>query len=202
MMKVIGITGGIGSGKSAVLDYMKEQMNAVICQADLVAHRLQQPGQVCYYKIIESFGEDILDQNQNIDRGKLGLIVFADENKRQLLNEIVHPEVKTYIQQLMETERRMGTQLFVIEAALLIDDHYETLCDEFWYIYADEDTRRERLKRSRGYTDEQVDAVFASQVSEETYKQHCRYMIDNSGDLSATLRQIRYLGEEIEDETM
>jgi len=201
-MKVIGVTGGIGSGKSAVLDYMQEYMNAAVCQADLVAHRLQQPGQICYFKIIEYFGDEVIDEQQNIDRKKLSSLVFADRQKLDRLNQIVHPEVKKYIQNQIQCEREKGTRLFVVEAALLIEDHYETLCDEFWYIYADEATRRERLKQHRGYTDEKIDAVFASQASEDTYRAHCRHVINNSGNFAETRRQIRYLGEENENETM
>jgi len=156
----------------------------------------------CGIEIIERFGQDILNDQGEIDRGKLGLVVFADQEKLRQLNEIVHPAVKKHIQELIATEKSLGTKIFAVEAALLIEDHYETICDEFWYIYADESIRRERLKRSRGYTDEQIDAVFASQASEETYKAHSRYVIDNSGDFAATCRQIRYLGEEDEDETM
>jgi len=200
-MKVIGITGGAGSGKSRILDYMKEQMQAVICQADLVAHKLQEPGGICYDNIIRYFGETILNNDRTISREKLGRIVFAEEEKLKVLNDIVHPEVKSYIREMIARERQLRTLVFVLEAALLIEDHYETVCDEFWYIYADEEIRRQRLKEGRGYTDEKIDAIFAAQASDEVYRSHCRHVIDNSGDFAATCRQIRYLGEE-QDEIM
>lgn len=201
-MRVIGITGGIGASKSRILGIMQNEMRAVVCQADQVAHKLQQPGQVCYDKIVEYFGGGVLNEDKTINRSKLGTVVFSDSEQLKRLNQIVHPEVKKCINEMIERERASDTSLFVVEAALLIEDHYETLCDEFWYIYADENSRRERLKRERGYSDEKVDAVFASQASDEIYRSHCRYVIDNSGEFEMTCRQIRrYLGEE-RDEIM
>ncbi|MDE6957927.1 MAG: dephospho-CoA kinase, partial [Lachnospiraceae bacterium] len=98
-MKIIGITGGIGSGKSKVLSYLEETYKAPAYEADKVAHKLQEPGQTCYKKIVASFGEEVLKEGGDVDRKKLGEIVFADAKRRSVLNEIVHPAVKCYIRE-------------------------------------------------------------------------------------------------------
>ncbi len=189
-MKVIGITGGIGSGKSRVLSYMKEKYDAFICQADHVAWRLQEPGQKCYTQIVTDFGQEILKQDQTIDRTKLGQIVFSDSVKLERLNQIMHPSVKDYILQCIQKEQKNKTLYFLIEAALLLEDNYNLICDEMWYIYCDEKVRRERLKLSRGYTDKKMDAIMASQLSEQTFRANCHKVIDNSGSFEETCYQI------------
>lgn len=189
-MKIIGITGGIGCGKSRVLSYMKEKYDAVICQADHVAWLMQEPGQECYNRIVSDFGQEILRQDQSIDRTKLGEIVFSDSAKLKRLNHIMHPAVKEYILQWIHKERENNTLYFLIEAALLLEDSYHLICDEIWYIYCDEKVRRERLKSSRGYTDKKIDAIIASQLSEQTFRSNCKVVIDNSGTFDEACCQI------------
>lgn len=189
-MRIIGITGGVGSGKSRVLAYLEERFSAVICQADHVAWKLQEPGQICYKEIVNEFGKEILNQDLSINRGKLGQIVFSDEAKLQRLNQIMHPAVKTYIVQLVEAEKKRGTAYFVLEAALLLEDHYDKMCDELWYIYADEQVRRQRLIENRQYSDEKIDAIMKSQLSEVSFRKQCQIVIDNSGDFDDTCYQI------------
>lgn len=189
-MKIIGITGGVGSGKSRVLSYMETKYHAVICQADHVAWKLQEPEQKCHSEIVECFGDDILYEDQTINRGKLGMIVFADNEKLQLLNKIMHPAVKEYIVQWIQREKKNKTTYFIVEAALLLEEHYTLICDELWYIYCDESIRRKRLKDSRGYTDEKIDAIIASQLSEQIFRKDCQIVIDNSGDFEDTCYQI------------
>ena len=189
-MKIIGITGGVGSGKSRVLSYMETKYRAVICQADHVAWKLQEPGQKCYAQIVACFGENILDEDGTINRGKLGRIVFADKDKLCQLNKIMHPAVKDYIVEWIQRARNSETTYFIIEAALLLEEDYNLICDEMWYIYCDENIRRERLRSSRGYTDEKIDAIMASQLSEHIFRKECQVMIDNSGDFEDTCCQI------------
>ena len=97
------------------------------------------------------------------------------------MNGIVHPAVKAYVIAEAKRERQEGTlALLVLEAALLIEEHYDEICDELWYIYTSEKNRRERLKLNRGYSDEKIDNIFASQLSESTYREVCREEIDNN----------------------
>lgn len=201
MMKVIGITGGIGAGKSQALQYMQEKWGAYVCYADNIGHTLQEPDEMCYKKIVDFFGVQILGNDKRIDRSKLAKIIFSDEEKRLALNSIMHPCVKERICELIQAEKEKGTKCFLLEAALLIEDDYGQICNELWYIYAPEDKRRERLKQVRGYTDEKIEKIFLSQLSEEEYRAHCRYVIDNSGTFEKMYEQIDTL-ENRQDETM
>lgn len=144
-MKVLGITGGVGSGKSCVLAYMEEAYGAVICQMDDTARELQQKGTSCFEQIADVFGPEILNADGGLDRTALGTIVFSDEQKLQQLNAIVHPQVIREVRRRIQECEAAGCPLFVVEAALLPDVGRE-LCDELWYIYADETVRRCRLK--------------------------------------------------------
>ena len=189
-MKVIGITGGVGSGKSKVLAYLQDIHHVVVCQADQVAWTLQEPGQECHKKIVAYFGEEILGDDGKIDRKRLGNIVFQDADKMQVLNRIMHPAVKEKIKEELRLESEKGTKYFAIEAALLLEDHYNEICEEVWYICADEKVKRQRLKESRSYTDEKIDDIMSRQLSDEIFRKMCDVVIDNSGEFQATCVQI------------
>lgn len=198
-MKIIGITGGVGSGKSRVLSYIEEEHQAVICQADHVAWEIQKPGQSCYKQIVDEFGTGILNEDQTINRKALGQIVFSNDAKLLVLNAIMHPAVKEAIKSTIQEERAKGTDLFVLEAALLIEEHYDEICDELWYIYTDESIRRNRLKESRQYSDEKIDSIMASQLSEEVFRAECQRIIENSGAFEVTAKQIDDAIEQLGD---
>lgn len=189
-MKIIGITGGVGTGKSEVLNYLERRHGAVICQADVVSRNLEKRGTICYRKIVEHFGTRILLENGRIDRGKLADIVFHDSNELAVLNGIVHPAVKKRILEKIKAEKKNDTDLFVLEAALLLEDHYDEICDEVWYIYTEESVRRKRLKLSRGYSDEKIDAIFQSQNSRDEFLKRCDRAIDNSRSFDDTCVQL------------
>ena len=182
-MKVLGITGGVGAGKSTVLGYLADHYGARVIEADRVAHLLQQPGGDCYDAIVNCFGREILFPDGRINREILGKIVYADQKQLKVLNRIVHPAVKTYIIEIIAQERKKGAVPFVtIEAALLLEDGYDQICDEIWYIYADEAARTKRLQSSRGYSPEKIRSVMANQRDEEGYLSGCKLVIDNSSD--------------------
>lgn len=189
-MRVIGITGGVGCGKSRILQYLSEAYGAVVCQLDETAKKLQQKEQPCYEKIVEVFGGEIVGADSELDRPKLAGIVFADRERLAVLNGIVHPAVKERTLQDIERERERGTALFVIESAILPDAGYEDICGEMWYIYTQEDVRRERLKDTRGYSDRQISQMMASQPAESRFREMCSAVIDNSGSFENTKRQI------------
>lgn len=183
-MKVLGITGGVGAGKTTVLNYMEERHGAGVIQADQVAHRLMEPGQNCHQRIAESFGPQILGKDGTIDRRKLGALVFENRKKLRRLNELVHPAVKEWIRSEIERSRREAkTPFLVIEAALLIEEHYEEVCDEIWYIRADSKVRLRRLMESRGYTRERAQSIMANQLPDEVFRRHCQFVVDNGGDI-------------------
>ena len=180
-MKIIGITGGIGSGKSVVLNMLHDKYDARIVEADKVAHMLQEPGQTVYNRIVECFGNVILSEDGSIDRIKLGKLVMNDEEKLEQLNNLVHPAVKEYILSDIEENRKSMTKLYVIEAALLIQGGYKEICDEMWYIKADIDTRIRRLIQSRGYSEDRALQVIKNQPDESFYIENSDIILDNSG---------------------
>jgi dephospho-CoA kinase len=182
-LKVLGITGGVGAGKSTILEYLKERYGARIILADDVGRLLQEPGRECFRRIVEAFGEGVLREDGALDRGKLAAVVFADEELLRRLNAIVHPAVKAYIIEEIARERAQGeVSLVVIEAALLLEDHYDEICDEIWYIHTDCEVRKKRLMASRGYSEEKVAAIMGNQLPDVEYRSRCDRTIDNSSD--------------------
>lgn len=191
-MKVIGITGGIGSGKSMVLHLLKEQFHAITLEADKIAHMLMEPNGSTYNPIVTQFGKEILLENGAIDREKLGKVVFGNKEALEALNQIVHPRVKAYIIQEINAHKEEAG-LLVIEAALLLEDGYQTICDELWYVFARQEVRIQRLMSGRGYTKEKCISVMKNQAPDTFYMEHCDYTIDNSGDIEETGKQVKDL---------
>ena len=192
MMKFIGITGGVGAGKSAILDYLKNKPDTKVMLADEIAHELMVPGTQCYDRLRAEFGtEDIYQKDGFFDRIKLAQVIFSDDEKRKKLNGIVHPAVRKYVIGQAAYERKEGKiKLLVLEAALLIEEHYDEICDELWYIYTSEENRRIRLKKQRNYSDEKIDEIFKSQLTDEKFRKACRVVIDNNGTIEAAAAQI------------
>lgn len=197
-MKVIGVTGGVGAGKSEVLDYLSAHHNCRVIKADQAAHQLEEPGGACFEPLIALLGAEILDAAGRIDRQKMAARIFADSGLLQKVNDIVHPAVKTYLLSEIEGEKKSGKRDFLfIEAALLIEEGYAEIVDELWYICANVSVRRQRLKAGRGYPDEKIDAIIKSQLSEEDFRKHCAVVIENNGALASVYEQIeKELGED------
>lgn len=189
-MKVIGVTGGVGSGKSTVLDYLKDAYGAEVIQADQVGHEVMEPGEPAYQEILSAFGRSVLAEDGRIDRRILGGIVFADEEKRKILNAVIHPCVRQEILRRIARAGEEKADYVIVEAALFLEEKYDAFCDETWYIYTSEDRRRSRLRASRGYTEERMDQMFRSQKSEEEFRKRCDCVIDNNGTAEDTCRQI------------
>lgn len=195
-MRTIGITGGVGAGKSRVINYLKETYNAPVIVADELAHQLEEPGQCCYNELINAFGQGILKDDGYIEPKSLAQIIFQDRENLKKINDIVHPAVKESILQKMEEEREKGCKLFFLEAALLLEEGYDKILDEIWYIYASSDVRRQRLKDSRGYSDDKIDSIMTKQLSDESFRNGCDAVIDNSGDFEIVKKSIeRLLGD-------
>lgn len=191
-MKFIGITGGVGAGKSEILSYLGKKTGVRVMLADEIAHELMEAGTDCYKSLRQTFNdEDIWNSDGSFNREKLAKVIFSDKIKRDIMNSIVHPAVKEYVIRQQEYEKERGElSLLVLEAALLIEEHYDKICDELWYIYTSEENRRDRLKASRGYSDEKIDNIFKSQLSEEEYRKYCAVVIDNNGSVEAAFEQI------------
>lgn len=189
-MKVIGITGGVGAGKSEILSYMEDKYAAKVVLADQVANKLKEPGECCYEAIVQLLGSSVLAEDGSINRKRMGQIIFGNKELLRKTNEIIHPAVKSYIIEELKKAKESGVLFFVIEAALLIEDNYSAICDELWYIYTREEVRRERLKASRGYTDEYITNIIEKQLPDAVFRKECKVIIDNSESLEFTKEQI------------
>ena len=190
-MKAIGITGGIGAGKSEVLSILKECSNCRILLADELAKQLEGRNNVCYTPLIELLGRDILDEDEQINPKAMADKIFSDKNLLEKVNEIIHPAVKNKILEELDYEEKRGAiDYFFLEAALLIEDGYDLILDEIWYIYASEETRRKRLKESRGYSDAKIDKILSKQLKDETFRHYCKVVINNDGNVLDTREQI------------
>ena len=192
-MKIIGITGGVGCGKSRVLDYIESEYRAYVLKADELAQELKLPGQACYDALVSLLGEDVLEdtEDRRIDNRKMAQKIFSDPQMLQQVNAIMHPAVKSEILKRIENCADSGEyDYFILEAALLIEEGYMEIVDQMWYIYADEQIRRERLKESRGYSDDKISAIMKSQLTEEEFRNSCQVIINNSGDWEQTKKHI------------
>lgn len=189
-MKIIGITGGVGAGKTEVLEYLNNRYGATVCQTDQIAKKLQKKGGVCYDAIVQHFGRDVLDGKEELDREKLGGIVFVDPVQRDILNRIVHPAVKEEVDRLIAQEKRKNTNLFLIESAILIEAQYGDICDEVWYIYVEDSARRNRLFYARGYDSKKIEEIIAAQLPKEQFLKNCDRVIDNNGVFAETMAQL------------
>lgn len=193
-MKIIGITGGIGTGKSTVLNFLKQEYNAYIVEADRLAHELMLPGEAAYRQITDIFGTAILSTDGTIDRNRLGTIVFGDAEALRKLNAVIHPAVKQHILQDIEARKKEGNvKYYVIEAALLIEDGYKTICDELWYIYTEREERIRRLIAGRGGSREKWEHVIGNQSSDDYYHANCDYVIDNGRGFEYTINIVKEL---------
>lgn len=196
-MRVIGITGGVGAGKSEVLSYIKENYSCKVLLADEVGHLVKRKGQPCYEKLVRLLGADCLQPDGEFDKGKMAEAIFRDKDLLRQVNELLHPAVEAYILQEIEKEKQaQRLDFFFVEAALLLESGLRGRMDEIWYIYAAETVRRERLKTARGYSEEKTDAIFRSQRSEEEFRKQCDVIIMNNGQIEETKKQIdEKLGE-------
>lgn len=190
-MKIIGITGGVGAGKTQVLSYIGEHYNCRIIRADETAHLLYEKGQACYQALVELFGNRILDGNNAVNKRKMAELIFHDNTLLEKVNAIIHPAVKQYIlEQISDEKEKNKADYFFIEAALLIEEHYDQIVDELWYVHSDEAVRKERLAQSRQYSDEKITGIMKGQLSEEEFRKHCQRIITNNGNLEETYQQI------------
>ena len=191
-MRFIGITGGVGAGKTEILKYIGQHYKCEIYLADEIGHKVKEPGTEGYRALVELLGKGILAADGQIDKAAMAAKIFADPMILEQVNAIIHPAVRKYLaDRLAEARDRGDVELFFVEAALLIENGFEGIVDEMWYIYAGEDVRRKRLSENRGYTPEKIEKIMTSQLTEEAFREHCDFVIDNSDSLEKSYRQIR-----------
>lgn len=190
-MRFIGITGGIGAGKSEILKYIQKHYLCEIYLADEVAHEVKRKGTPCYEDLVELLGKDILREDGEIDKTRMAQKIFSEQGLLEKVNELIHPAVKEYLlERLRQAGAKGRVELFFVEAALLIECGYGKLVDEMWYVHADMEIRRKRLRDSRGYSDEKIDQIMAAQLSDAVFRENSDFVIDNSGDLEDAYAQI------------
>jgi dephospho-CoA kinase len=179
----IGLTGGIGSGKSTAAKILAE-LGAPAIDADKVGHEIYQPGTPAYRELIDAFGEGILGPDRTIDRRKLGPIVFADPAALKRLNAILHPKMFARMGEMVAAMRRGGeARPIVIEAAILIEANWQPLFDEIWLVTAARERVIERVERDRGLKPEQTEARIRAQLSDEERRKYATSVIRNDGSL-------------------
>jgi dephospho-CoA kinase len=183
---VIGLTGGIGTGKTVVSRILEEQ-GAEILNADFVGHEAYLPGGPAYDDIITEFGPDVVAEDGTIDRTRLGPIVFADPAKLQRLNAITHPRIKEMMREKLGEMAQAGVEIVVLEAALLFDAKWEDLTDEVWVTAVDPNTAAQRAAERSGIPVEQVlERIQKAQMANDERLRRADVVIDTSGPLEDT----------------
>ena len=195
-LKVLGMTGGVGSGKSTVCQVMKSSFNAAIIYTDDVAKDLMKKGGVSYSLIVDHYGAKILDPQGEINREALAKIVFANEKDRLLVNSFSHPYVKeAVLKSIKELKEEGKVSYIVVETALPYEACLTEFCDEIIYVTASDEVRRTRLKLSRGYSDEKITHMLKSQLSEDAFLKICTKVLDNSKDIADIKEQLKTILE-------
>lgn len=194
LMLVIGLTGGIGTGKSEAASHMVS-LGAALIDADVVGHEAYRPQAEAWRRVVEAFGEGILQPNGEIDRRSLGSIVFSDPDQLARLNGIMHPLMARMVQEKIEALRGVGEDVVVVEAALLFEAGWNSLVQEVWVTDASEDVVIHRLAQRNGMSEEEARKRLASQMSRTERLERADLVIDNSGDIAGMKRAIDELWE-------
>lgn len=193
-MFVIGLTGGIGSGKSTVSDMLRAK-GAAIVYADQVGHEVYRPGTAAWDEVVAAFGRQVLAADGQIDRRKLGSIVFADPQARRRLNAITHPSMRRLMAERLDELRRQGVRVAVLEAALLIEAGWADLTDEVWLTLVSPAVAAQRLMERSGLSREEAEARIACQLSNEERLEHADVVIDTDCSLDEVARSVDELWE-------
>ncbi len=186
---VIGMAGGVGSGKSTVLSIMEQEYPVQICMADELGHAALEHGTEAYEAVVTAFGEDILCGGGRVDRNLLSDIVYQEGEKLAVLNGIIHPYVKKEIHK--QIEQCPPDRMFILETAILFETGCDELCDEVWGVITEDEIRIRRLMESRGYTREKAEYIMKNQMGNGELAKRCNRLIVNDGDREELRRQIR-----------
>ncbi len=196
-MRTIGLTGGIGSGKSTVSKILAD-LGAFVIDADTVGHEIYLPGKAAWQQVTAAFGQDILAEDQTIDRKKLGAIVFSSADALKQLNTIVHPIMFTEIEQRIQAKRDEGfTPPIVVEAAILIEANWLPLADEVWVVVTDKSAIIERVAEQRGMAAKDTEARIANQLSDQERLKHATVVIHNDGSLEDLQQHIQQVWSQL-----
>ncbi len=195
-MKVIGLTGGIGSGKSTVSQFLAE-LGVIIVDADKVGHEVFKPGTEAWREVVSAFGKQMVASDGTIDRKKLGTIVFGNHKARAKLNQIMHPRIYEAVKAQLAQYRRKGVSAVVLEATLLIEAGWTSLVDEVWVTTAAEATVLKRLKERVGLSEAESRARIRSQLPAEERLKHADVVIDTDCSFEELKEKVKELWQKL-----
>jgi dephospho-CoA kinase len=196
---ILGLTGGIATGKSTVASMLRER-NIPVIDADQIARQVVEPGKPAYRAIVEHFGKQILLPDGTLDRKKLGEIIFSNEAERQVLNSIVHPEVRKMIREQAEQAIRAGEPIIVMDIPLLFESKLRHMVDKVVVVYVPFDVQVRRLMERDDSSEEQALKRIRAQMPIEDKREMADYVIDNQGSREETERQVEQLLAKIKAE--
>ena len=188
-MRSIGLTGGIASGKSTVVQQLQE-LGAATIDADLLGHQTYEPGTETFRQVVEAFGEDLVAEDGTIDRSKLGPKVFGHPDGMKRLTDIVWPGIRALAEAELERLRSAGTEVAVLEAAVMIEAGWQDLVDEVWVVAVSRDTARERLMARNNLSAEQADQRIESQITNDERLKHADVLISNDCSMDAARSRV------------
>ena len=199
---VIGITGGVGSGKSTINDILRDKYGYRILLTDDMAKELEEPGQKVYRELVKAFGDKILEPSadgnekavRKIDKSAFAYLIYNDPEVKKQAEEIIHPATWSWCEDIIREEQEKGEAKVVVESALPCE-RYRKMCDEIWFIYTREEIRIRRLMESRGYSLEKCESIIAGQLPDEAFIGYADYIIDNSGSFEETSLRVTELME-------
>lgn len=196
-MKVIGLTGGISSGKSTVSQFLAK-LGAIIIDADKVGHEAFKPDTKVWHEVVAAFGKQILTPNGEIDREKLGTIVFGNSEARARLNQIMHPRIYDMVKTQLEGYQRKGVAVVVLEAPLLLEAGWTSLADEIWVTAASENTVLKRLRERTRLSEKESLARIRSQLPTEERVRHADVVIDTDCSLTELKAKVKKLWQRLQ----
>ena len=195
-MKRIGITGGVGAGKSQVLERLSSRWQVPVIHTDLVARAIMEPGQEGLRQVVEALGSSFLEPDGSLCRPALAKLIFEQPKARETVDRITHPLVWRLVQEELDRLENEGKAAAVVETALF-DQEPAAMFDELWYVWAPDEVRTSRLMESRGYSLDRCRSMMASQQGDEEFRRLADRIIDNSGSWEDTAARVDRLMAEI-----
>ncbi|WP_026771084.1 dephospho-CoA kinase [Sediminibacillus terrae] len=189
MALVIGLTGGIASGKSTIAGFLAE-WNIPIIDADIISRQVVEKGETAYERIVDVFGEEVLLSDGNLDRGKLGKLIFRDKEKREQLNDIVHPAVREKMLEQRDAFAAKGEEAVVLDIPLLYESSLTHFVDKVLVVYVDEETQRRRLMNRNGFSEEEATERMTAQMPLDKKAKMADEIIDNNGTIESSRQQL------------
>lgn len=196
-MKMIGLTGGIASGKSTVSHWLRGQ-GARIIDADAIAYDLSRPNQPIWNGFVEHYGTKILQPDQSLNRAEIGKIVFASCEERQWVDRMSHPLIRKEMRQQLEQYRKQGARVVFLDIPLLFESGWDKLLDTVWVVYVDPPTQLKRLMARNQLSTVLAEQRIASQMSLDEKKNRADFVIDNNGTREYTIQQLEQIWEDLQ----